>query len=227
MIVGLVVAPLVADADTAGGPYDQPATVNAPAERGDAVPVAAPPTQPCARVAVVGDSLMDNAGPWLRAALDEVGVVWVVDAEPSRRIPAAVSAPKSGVHAALTIRATWGDADCWVVALGSNDLIFGGGDPATATALIDEMLGAVTPGARVWWVNVNYHRDPRTGFDFRGATAVFNTALAGRAGSDARLAVIDWFADSEANHHWFFDPVHVDRTGSIARAELTVAALPA
>jgi hypothetical protein len=124
------------------------------------------------------------------------------------------------------VRATFGEAECWVVALGSNDLIFGGDDPATATAMIDEMVGAVTPGAAVWWVNVNYHRDPRTNFAFVAATQSFNATLAARAADDPMLTVIDWYTLSEANLGWFFDPVHVDRTGSIARAQQTVAALP-
>ena len=113
-----------------------------------------------------------------------------------------------------------------MVALGSNDLVFGAGVRATADAVIDEMLAAVTPGARVWWVNLNYHRDPDIAFGFPAATAVFNQALADRAASDPDVTILDWYAYSEANLGWFFDPVHVDRPGSIARARFTVAALP-
>ena len=151
---------------------------------------------------------------------------FLVDAQPSRRIPERVRAPYSGVRAALAARATFGDADCWMIALGSNDLVFGGGDAPAANDLLDEMLGAVSPGASVWWVNVNYHRDPRTRFDFVAATATFNTVLGERAAGNPDLHVIDWFTLSEANPDWFFDPVHVDRSASIVRAEFTVAALP-
>lgn len=207
---------------------DRAATVDRQAARGTAFQATptVPPPPGCDRVIVIGDSLMDNAGPWLRAELADAGFEYFVDAQPSRRIPARVAAPYSGVRAALAARAGWGEAGCWVVALGSNDLYWGGGDAATARAMIDEMLAAVTPGARVWWVNVDYHRDPRTSFDFPQASRVFNAELEARAAADPTLSVIDWYAHAEANLHWFFDPVHVDRTGSIARAVQTVAALP-
>jgi hypothetical protein len=113
-----------------------------------------------------------------------------------------------------------------MIALGSNDLLHGAGEPATAQAMMDEMLAAITPDALVWWVNVDYHRDPRTSFDFPTATLSFNAELDARAAADPDLHVIDWYSYAEANLDWFFDPVHVDRTGSIARAEQAVAALP-
>lgn len=205
---------------------DRPAAATAEAQRGDpfhAGPTL-PPAAPCHRVVVIGDSLMDNSRPWLVGGLQQAGYVFTVDARPSRKIPSTVRRPYSGVLAAADVRANWGDADCWVVALGSNDLAYGGGVPTSAGAMIDEMLAAVTPGAQVWWVNVDYHRDPRTSFDFVRATAVFNAQLDARA-DEGRLRVIDWQSYAEANLHWFFDPVHVDRPGSIARANQTVAAL--
>jgi hypothetical protein len=185
-----------------------------------------PPPAGCRRVVVIGDSLMDNARPWLVDGLDDAGFDAFVDAQPSRRIPDTVRAPFSGVKAARAVRSSFGEAECWVVALGSNDLVFGADVAATAAALVDEMLAAVTPGARVWWVNVNYHRDPDIAFGFPAATAVFNSAVAARAERDPLVTLIDWYALSEANLPWFFDPVHVDRPGSIARARQTVAALP-
>ncbi len=211
----------------AGG-IQEAAEVSEPAARGVAFRATdtLPPPPGCARVVVIGDSLTDNAEPWLRSELQSAGHDFFVDAQPSRRIPERVSAPYSGVRAALAARATFGDAGCWMIALGSNDLVFGGGDVPAANELIDEMLGAVSPGASVWWVNVNYHRDPRTSFDFVAATATFNAVLVDRAASDPDLHVIDWFTLSEAHPEWFFDPVHVGRSASIVRAEFTVAALP-
>jgi hypothetical protein len=207
---------------------DGAANVDEPAERGSAFQATDtfPPPPGCSRVVVIGDSLTDNAEPWLREGLRDAGFVHFVDAQPSRRIPARVPAPYSGVRAALAARSSWGEAECWMIALGSNDLFHGGGEPATARALFDEMLGAITPGARVWWVNLDYHRDPRTSFDFPGATLSFNAELDARAAADPMFDVIDWYSYAEANLHWFFDPVHVDRAGSIARAEQAVAALP-
>jgi hypothetical protein len=226
--VGVVGALLVGGAAAAAN--HEAAIVSVPATRVmnqfRAGPEPTPPT-PCVRVIVIGDSLMDNSEPWLIAELRDAGFTAFVDAQPSRQIPASVRVPYSGVKAALAARATWGEADCWMVALGSNDLIFGGGQSVSAaTARIDEMLGAVTPGAAVWWVNVDYHADPRTGHDMVAATKRFNEALDRKAAATAALTVIDWYSLAEANLHWFFDPVHVDRAGSIVRAEFTVAALP-
>jgi hypothetical protein len=204
------------------------AEVSVPAVRGQQQQVTptVPPPPGCHRVVVIGDSLMDNSRPWLVSGLTKAGFDAHVDAQPSRRIPSTVRVPYSGVRAAESVRADFGDAECWVVALGSNDLPYGGLDAGTIGAWLDEMLAAVSPGARVWWVNLAYHHDPRSSFDFPRASELFNAVLAERAGGDPQLEVIDWHILAESNLQWFFDPVHVDRTGSIARAELTVAALP-
>jgi hypothetical protein len=204
------------------------ATVQQTAARGSAFRATdtVPPPTGCERVVVIGDSLMDNARPWLVAGLRDAGFDAHVDAQPSRRIPASVRPPYSGVAAAASVRSTFGEAGCWVVALGSNDLIFGGGERSTADASITAMLDAVTPGARVWWVNVNYRNDRAVNFSFVAATATFNAALAERASVDPLVQIVDWYSLSHANPAWFFDPVHVNRAGSIARAEQTVSALP-
>jgi hypothetical protein len=201
----------------------QAASTNTRAVRGESFRIRQLPTE-CRRVVAIGDSLTDNAAPWLRSELQAAGFVSLVDAHHSRRIPSTVRAPYSGVTAARTVRAAWGEADCWVVALGSNDIIFGGA--TIADALIDEMISAVTPGSRVWWVNLNYHHDPGAGVNLPLATTSFNTALDRRAAADPLLNVIDWFTYSGSNLQWFFDPVHVDRAGSIARAAQMVSALP-
>ena len=169
---------------------------------------------------------MDNARWYLARSLDQAGYTYIIDAQPSRRIPETVRAPYSGVTAARQVRSTWGEGDCWVVALGSNDLIFDGGDPIVAASMIDSMLAVVTPNSRVWWVNLDYHRDPRIAFDFVGASLRFNAVLDARAAVNANLTVIDWYSLAEQHLDWFFDPVHVDRAASIVRAEFTVAALP-
>jgi len=229
-ILALVTGTSLAVVATAlSGGLDGAATASEVAERGsrfqatDTVPL---PTG-CRRVVVIGDSLMDNAEPWLRAELRSAGHDYVVDAQPSRRTPGSWHAPYSGVKAARAVRSTFGESDCWVVALGSNDLYNSAGAHEHVFAgMVAEMVAAVTPGARVWWVNVNYRRDPRTSFDFVTATRTFNAVVDARAAEDEAFQVIDWYTLSEANPQWFFDPVHVDRAASIVRAEFTVAALP-
>jgi len=202
---------------------DAPARVASEAARGEQYQIG-PTARRCHRVAVVGDSLTDNSRPWLAKGLQAAGYRFVIDAQPSRRTPSTIRRPYSGVLAALDVRSSWGEADCWLIALGSNDLYWGAGTPAVARVLIDEMLAAVTPGAQIWWMNVDYHRDPRTSFDFPRATSAFNAELDALA-AEQRLRVIDWYTLAEANLHWFFDPVHVDRPGSIVRAQQMVAAL--
>lgn len=208
---------------------DGAATVDGAARRGQQFQSTdtLPPPPGCHRVIVIGDSLMDNARPWLVADLQDAGLIGLVDAHHTRRIPSTVPEPYSGVTAARSARLTWGEADCWVIALGSNDLIYGAGEPAAADALIQEMLAALTPGALVFWVNLDYHHDPAVAFNFPKATAAFNLQLDQRAAVDPDLEVIDWYSYAEAHLNWFFDPVHVDRAGSIARARFTVDALPA
>lgn len=81
------------------------AVATARAVRGEQRRVRPEPTGPgCQRVAVIGDSLMDNARGHLRSALDGAGLSSVIDAQPSRRIPATVRAPYSGVTASLQVR---------------------------------------------------------------------------------------------------------------------------
>lgn len=222
VLFGALASAGLASARVVGGP-----TARTPADRlGDAAtagPTVAVPG-PCSRVVVLGDSLVDNARPWLVAGLTAAGYVHLVDAHPSRETGTRRAAPYSGVLAARSARTTFGEADCWVVALGSNDLLWGGGDPATAARLVDELLIELTPGARVWWMNVDYHRDPRYDIDFAGRTSGFNAVVAAAART-GRVTLIDWYTLAEANLHWFFDPVHVDRDGSIARAAQIVAAL--
>ena len=214
------------DASDAALELNGRASASAPAVRGQQVQLKPlPPLPSCQRVAVIGDSLMDNARWYLARSLDQAGYTNIIDAQPSRRIPESVRAPYSGVTAAREVRSSWGEADCWVVALGSNDLIFDGGDPIVAASMIDSMLAVVTPNSRVWWVNVDYHRDPRIAFDFVGASMRFNAALDARATVDANLTVIDWYSLAEQHLDWFFDPVHVNATGSRARAEQVVEAL--
>ena len=82
---------------------------SAPAVRGEQVRIRPLPSPPaCRRVAVIGDSLMDNARWYLSSALGQAGYSFVIDAQPSRRIPESVRAPYSGVIAARQVRSTWG-----------------------------------------------------------------------------------------------------------------------
>ncbi|HYN34564.1 MAG TPA: GDSL-type esterase/lipase family protein [Ilumatobacteraceae bacterium] len=171
----------------------------------------------CTRVWVIGDSLTVGSAAALRSGLDSLKLeAEIVDGANNRRISA--TAPISGVRAARSIRATSGEANCWVIALGTNDISNGVITTTRARAAVAEMLAEVTPQARVWWVNV----------DFRSldqSTRTFNTVLNERAAADLRFAVIDWYALAESHPEWFVDVVHVNSAGYTARAALIVDSL--
>ncbi len=230
LAAGVALVALVGAAVVSAASIERGATVTQTATRvGEQIqgaPTLAPPAG-CHRLAVIGDSLTVAADPWLRPGLASAGFTFVVDAHISRQIPEQVRAPYSGVKAARSVRSTWGEADCWVVALGSNDLDAGAGrSVAEATGRIDEMLTAITPGADVWWVNVDYHPYGAAVFDMTSSTRHFNEALDRRAAALPALTVIDWYSSAEANLHWFYDPVHVRASGSIAWVDLIVTAVP-
>lgn len=112
-----------------------------------------------------------------------------------------------------------------MIGLGSNDLESGADDPVRARRWIDEQLAAVSPGARVWWINVAYLREPGNVFDFPAATATFNAVLASRALTDPLVEVIDWYSLMMVNPSWFDDSVHVRPPAYAARTQLVIAAL--
>ncbi len=179
----------------------------------------------CTRVWIVGDSLTLGSATKLRSELTAIGVTNVVDGAISRRISASAPPLLSGVITARTIRATRGEADCWVVALGTNDLNTGVTTPTRADAAITEMMAEIPVPARVWWVNIDYHAVEGSTVDYPAATRTFNNALAKRDASDARFELIDWYGLAEAHPQWFVDAVHVNSAGHSARASLILDSL--
>lgn len=180
--------------------------------------------RPCRRVYVVGDSLLNAAKPTVLAGLDSLaasaGVVSVVDARGGRTIPEYPDARLSGVLTARRLRAEHGDADCWVVELGANGMFwisnpgpYGRSAEETAENYISMMLAAVSPNARVMWVNVA--TQPMT-----PSAQTFNAALAAEAARSELFDVRDWAAVATPHPEWFVDDVHVDHRGAQALADL-------
>lgn len=167
---------------------------------------------------VVGDSLTAGSAGALRVGLAGLQVEYVVDGVISRRVT------PGGVTTARAIRTASGEADCWVIALGSND-IYGNGrsiTPTSATSVIETMLAVVSPGARVWWVNINV-RDSAVNIVSSG---VFNSSLEDRDRAHTDFSVIDWYTVSHGNPSWFAnDGVHFTSAGYRARAEQILAAI--
>ncbi len=176
----------------------------------------------CQRVVILGDSLTVGTARYHDLELAKASLVGVVDARKGRRISASAGEALSGVLSAQRVRRDWGEADCWVIALGTNDYYVGGSrSVAVATGLIHEQLDAITPGARVWWVNV---LDRSSSAALTGSRT-FNRALDERAAIDGSFRVVDWYSLFLANPGWSGDGIHVGTSGSIARAALVAAAL--
>ncbi len=180
----------------------------------------------CKRVWVVGDSLTVGSDAALRSGLTRLGVDFVVDGVGARRVSVnALPASRSGVLTARSIRAASGEADCWVVALGTNDINSGVTTPTRARATIAEMLAEIPTPARVWWVNVDFRSIEGAALDYPAITQMFNAALSQRDAADARFRVIDWYTLAQNHPEWFVDAVHVNSVGYTARGALIVDAL--
>lgn len=94
--------------------------------------------------------------------------------------------------------------------------------PAYAGSVIETMIAEVSPGARVWWVNINV-RDSSTNIVSSG---VMNSSLGDRHLADPDFAVIDWYTVSQSNPTWFAnDNVHYTSAGYRARADQIVEAI--
>jgi hypothetical protein len=175
----------------------------------------------CERIVIVGDSLTVAADPYHRSELDGAGLLGLVDGRNGRRIPATTDPANSGVLTAELIRQEWGEADCWVIGLGTNDVNVNAISVTSSAALIEQQVAVLTPSARVWWINVaNRATETST-----ARSDMFNQALAERAAGDRSFRVIDWATLFDANPAWSSDGVHVGTTGSRARASLVAAAL--
>lgn len=178
----------------------------------------------CQRVVIVGDSLTIGAAPHHRSELAAAGIPGIVDGLESRRVrvPTATDPALSGILTAELIRRETGEADCWVIGLGTNDIsAVSSIDTASAAALVAQQVAAVSPGSRVWWINLSNNR---TAESIARARA-FNQALDARAATDRSFEVVDWASLVAANPGWSTDGVHVGTTGYRARAALVAAAM--
>jgi hypothetical protein len=173
-------------------------------------------TGPTPVVAVIGDSLLSYDRADLDGSLRAVG--WAgtqIDAVPSRRIPASVRAPLSGIKAIRALRATGFDTRYWIIALGTNDIgLLGAADPRP---LITSLLDELGPGTTVLWVNADQPRFPQ-------ATARFDAALAAVLAERGGY-VFDWASLARANPTWLVsDGIHLTGTGFRQRHRLLAQA---
>jgi hypothetical protein len=180
-------------------------------------PVAAAPGQP---VFMVGDSLTFQASGSLDVLLAHDG--WGarhISAGAGREVDYYVESvdTDTGLTAVDHLRRLYGDADHWIVALGTNDTLYA--DPSTYVGKIESMLDAIGPDRDVMWVNVYLPGVP-------DKQAIWNAALEGIASErGGRVVVFDWATINAAHPEWMQeDLVHHTDEGNVAFARAIAAA---
>ena len=165
------------------------------------------------RVSVIGDSLTIGTMPYQGEAFAEAG--WrhtEIDAYNSRGIRTKL---KKDQHTGLTsvdaIRATSGDSDLWVVALGTNDAgIYAKAKHAEVIGLMMDKIGS---GHTVMWVNVYLPKAVSRQENWNSALA---TVAAERG---TQMFVFDWASLAEKNPQWLAnDQIHCNNKGYVQRA---------
>jgi lysophospholipase L1-like esterase len=179
-----------------------------------AIAVAAPagaddPTPQCTKLAVIGDSLTYGSAKLLTAELTSRAITdFAVDAERGRMIRS--KALKSGVRALQELRKKGYTPDCFVVALGTNDIGLTG-DQDKFKTWIDEMMTEIGDHPVLW---VNVARPKPT-----GRAIWFNAVLGERQTHWPNLLIGDWSAVLAPHPEWIaFDKIHLKKAGYAARA---------
>jgi len=162
---------------------------------------------------MIGDSLTFLAQPSVSTALTDAG--WSasrIDAFEGRGVDFTLQgAPDTGLRAVDALRSQFGDNSDWIVALGTNEVLFR--DPATYPGAIRRMLDRIGPGRRVMWVNTYLPDHPVQ-------QAVWNSALEQAAAErNGDLAVFDWASRNAQHPEWMlYDNVHHNMEGNAAWA---------
>jgi lysophospholipase L1-like esterase len=165
------------------------------------------------RVSVIGDSLTIGTMPYQSAAFSNAG--WghsAIDAYNSRGVRTKLKKDHyTGVTSVDAIRATSGDSDLWVIALGSNDA--GIYAKAKHAEVIGMMMDKIGSGHTVMWVNVYLPKAPPRQEHWNSALAT----VAKERGDE--MFVFDWASLAEKNPHWLADDqVHYTNKGYLQRA---------
>lgn len=165
------------------------------------------------RISLIGDSLTIGTQPYQSDAFSQVG--WghsAIEAYNSRGIRTKL---RKDYHTGLTsvdaIRATSGDSDLWVIALGTNDA--GIYAKAKHTEVIGMMMDKIGNGHIVMWVNVYLPKAPARQDNWNWALA---TVAKQRSGE---MFVFDWASLARKNPKWVADDqVHCSNRGYVNRA---------
>ncbi len=171
------------------------------------------------RVSMVGDSLTFGSAYYQANAFTDVG--WagsVIDAYGSRGIRTKIPADKhNGLRAVDSIRATAGDSNLWIVALGTNDS--GIYSASHYPDLLNMMMDQIGDACRVMWVNIYLPALPKR-------QRAWNAALDDAAAAhNDRVFVHDWASIVADHDEWMFtDGIHNTAIGYQRRADSVAAA---
>lgn len=151
----------------------------------------------CNQIAIVGDSLTSLGNEALHDRFPEA----IINAHGGRTTAQGYEAA-DGIDASNTV-------DCWVFALGTND-IYGWHDYASSRTAIDHLLRLVGPTDHVWWVL------PQVTAASGLNAATFDSAVPTYADPvDLRTPLADFLPDG----------VHLTPTGYVHRAAALAAAI--
>jgi peptidoglycan hydrolase-like protein with peptidoglycan-binding domain len=186
------------------------ATATAPPSSPAPVPPLTPaPEGSCASVRMVGDSMGVGMVNTLNSALGARGIGFR-----SKTVVGTGTPAMSEFVGQL--RSSYGDAPCWVVVSGSNDMWFTARSTTAGPERVAQMIAAINANGvshRIFWVNT-------LSWNSTTGMARINAAI---AASGAQ--VIDWHGTARDNRSWFVDHVHTGVTGNAARANMVIAAV--
>lgn len=184
-------------------------------------------------VAVIGDSLFAQAKPEVSWAVGANGYTLVAyDAQFGRRSTEVTelfgTKVRSGVSAISKAR---GNADCWVIGLGTNDagLDSDAADVAAFASRIDAVMAAVPSQASVYWLDTYVAAGARA-FAANplaaGRAIAWNAALHAAADRWPSLTIVS-FSRRAVTEAGVIDPdgVHLTAVGRVARARTVIDAL--
>jgi lysophospholipase L1-like esterase len=164
-------------------------------------------------VAVIGDSIAKSAEPYVRPALEALGLdVVAYDAVVSRRMINGGGSVPSGRSAIDDVLETGQEPDLWIVALGTNDVAGRSGAEAWAEG-IDDVLDEIPNDADVMWVDTWLQR--------LDADAVeFNAALRDELRRHGNTVALDWHSRAAVDGNIIDDGVHLSESGRIEYARM-------
>lgn len=184
--------------------------------------IVSPHPGPRGPLVFIGDSISRGEPQPLVDRLSSIGYGPIcLDAVGSRWLHGAPTGYTSGLAAVDRIRTghpIWSSQATWVVALGTNDMLFPnqptvGGALGEVTQARDAIGAAVTD---LWWVNVGTTRDV-----WAEREQTWNAGVV----AHGDFGIIDWNTHAAGRDDWYFDGLHPNAEGQQQRRDLIASVL--